>query len=67
MACSSAAETRSTYALSAEPAIRQLVDNARSEDWRERVPQLAAYSYDHFDYQADDRLLEISGTVGLAM
>lgn len=66
MVCSAAATAEATYAQSVGPAVRWLVDNVRSENWRERLPQLAAYSEDHFDYQADERALQLPGAASLA-
>jgi len=65
MVCSAAAAAAATYAQSVEPAVKWLVGNVRSEKWRERLPQLAAYPYDHFDYHADERALQVPGAVPL--
>jgi nucleoside-diphosphate-sugar epimerase len=66
MVCSAAATADATYAQSVEPAVRWLVDSIRSENWREHLPQLAAYKNDHFDYQADERALQVPGAASLA-
>ncbi|WP_077965409.1 NAD-dependent epimerase/dehydratase family protein [Ensifer adhaerens] len=50
-----------TYKRSVEPAIRWLVEHVNGNNWRERLPQLAAYPYDHFDYETDDRALALAG------
>ena len=63
MVCSAAATAEATYAQSVEPAVRWLADSIPSENWRERLPQLAAYSNDHFDYEADERALELPGAM----
>lgn len=65
MVCSAAATSEATYARSAEPAVRWLVEEVRSDNWRERLPQLAAYPKDHFNYQADERALQLSGAARL--
>ena len=56
-----------TYKQSAEPAIRWLVEHVAGNDWRERLPQLAAYPHDHFDYETDDRALELAGRTAIAV
>lgn len=65
MVCSAVATATVTYAQSVESAIRWLVDTVRSENWHERLPQLAAYPTDHFDYQADERALHLPGAISL--
>jgi hypothetical protein len=47
MVCSAAAVSEATYAQSAEPAVRWLVEEVRSDNWREHLPQLAAYQPVH--------------------
>ncbi|WP_245443878.1 reductase [Mesorhizobium sp. DCY119] len=42
-----------------------LVDCFSREKWRERLPQLASYQTDHFDYQADERALQLPGAAAL--
>jgi nucleoside-diphosphate-sugar epimerase len=66
MVCSAAATADAAYAQSVEPAVKWLVDSIRSENWPERLPQLAAYHNDHFDYQADERALQAPGAASLA-
>ncbi|MGE6786565.1 hypothetical protein ACQKGL_29030 [Ensifer adhaerens] len=56
-----------TYKQSVEPAIRWLVEHVAGNDWRERLPQLAAYPHDHFDYETDDRALELAGGTLIAI
>jgi hypothetical protein len=67
MVCSAAATAESTYAQSVKPAVSWLIDVVRSENWRERLPQLAAYPRDLFDYQADERALQLPGATSLAI
>ncbi|THK36072.1 NAD-dependent epimerase/dehydratase family protein [Ensifer sp. MPMI2T] len=61
-----AASAEATYAQSVEPAVRWLVQHVGNDNWRERLPQLAAYPKDHFDYEADERALRLPGAVSLA-
>ena len=55
-----------TYAETAPPAVAWLVEATRGRDWRDLLPQLAAYRYDHFDYLADDRALKRKGAEAIA-
>lgn len=66
MIVTGAATAKATYAQSVEPAVRWLVRHVGNENWRERLPQLAAYPYDHFDYEADERALGLPGAASLA-
>jgi hypothetical protein len=65
MVCTVAVPAASTYAQSVGPAVRWLVDAVPSDHWRERLPHLAASGSDHFDYQADQRALELPGARAL--
>jgi nucleoside-diphosphate-sugar epimerase len=66
MIVSGAATAGTAYAQSVEPAVRWLVEHVERDNWRARLPQLAAYSNDHFDYEADERALQLPGTASLA-
>jgi len=66
MICSAAATAAMTYAQSVEPTVRWLVNTVDSNNWREYLPQLAAYPRDHFDYQSDQDALRLQGTKSLA-
>ena len=48
---------RITYGVEAEEAVRWLVDNPPI-DWGTAFPQLAAYPWDLFDYEAEDRFFD---------
>jgi nucleoside-diphosphate-sugar epimerase len=63
MICSSVANARVTYAQSIGPTVKWLIEEIKNEKWREQLPQLAAYSYDHFNYQADERALLLPDVV----
>jgi nucleoside-diphosphate-sugar epimerase len=54
MICSAVATGKARYAEAVAPAVEWLVANVTTENWRERLPQLAAYRYEHFEYGADD-------------
>jgi nucleoside-diphosphate-sugar epimerase len=66
MICSAAAAVETTYAEAVQPAVRWLVDHVDDRNWRERLPQRAAYRYDHFDYRADESALRQPGATQLA-
>ena len=55
-----------TYEQSVAPAIRWLVEHVRSDNWQERLPQLAAYPNKHFDYERDDRALQLPEATPIA-
>ena len=57
--CSAAATAKQRYAQSVEPAIRWLTGSVTNENWTERLPQLAAYPTDHFDYDVDEQALRV--------
>jgi hypothetical protein len=59
MICSAAATGKVRYSEAVVPAVEWLVENVTSENWRERLPQLAGYPYEHFDYEADQRALRL--------
>ncbi len=65
MICSTAATRNTGYAEAVEPAVRWLVDNVGNDNWRSRLPQLAAYPDSYFDYDLDDQALRQSGTSAL--
>ncbi len=65
MVCAAAATSPATYAQAVEPAIAWLAGTVPSEHWKERLPQLAAYPVDLFDYAADERALQVSGAARL--
>ena len=54
MVCASSLPPAGTYAETVPPAIRWLVEATHGRDWREVLPQLAAYPSEHFDYAVDD-------------
>lgn len=60
-----AAASTATYAQSVEAAIRWLLDTVDRHDWRERLPVLASYPDDMFDYQADEEALALQGAMPL--
>ncbi|MCA1439557.1 NAD-dependent epimerase/dehydratase family protein [Ensifer sp. IC4062] len=66
MRVTGAASAETIYAQSVEPAVRWLVQHVGNDNWRERLPQLAAYRTDHFDYEADERALRLPGAASLA-
>ncbi len=55
--CSSSAPSVGTYAQTVDAAIEWLVGATRGRDWKEVLPQLAAYPWDQFDYEAEDLVL----------
>lgn len=57
MIIGSSAPSAGSYAVTAPAAIDWLLRTIRDRDWRAMLPQLAAYPNDHFDYEAEDRLL----------
>ena len=48
-----------TYARSVGSTCDGLVEAAAGKDWRALFPVLAGYSYDHFDYPAEDAFLSL--------
>lgn len=67
MVCSAVATAEATYAQSVGPAVRWLIEVVRCGDWRELLPQLAAYPRELFDYEADEQVLQIPGIVTLTV
>ncbi len=65
LVCASARPGSGTYAETVGPALDWLVRATEGRDWREVLPQLAAYPRDHFDYDADDEALTTPGAVAL--
>ena len=61
MICASSVPNTVTYAEAVPRAIEWLIGATRGKDWREVLPQLAAYPKDHFDYDVDDRALVADG------
>ena len=57
LVCSSSAPTAGTYADTVPEAVQWLREAIHNRDWREILPQLAAYPREHFDYEADDHAL----------
>ena len=60
------ATVTATYAQSVGPAIGWLADTINSANWRTRLPQLAAYPVELFDYRADDEALKMHGASRIA-
>ncbi len=67
MICTGIAASPLRYRQSVPPAIDWLRRNVTTGNWRERLPQLAAYPGDLFDYAAEDRAIALPGTVSLAV
>lgn len=61
MICASSIPASETYVQAVPHAIRWLITMMQDRDWREVLPQLAAYPTPHFDYAADDRALAADG------
>jgi nucleoside-diphosphate-sugar epimerase len=57
LVCSSLAPSAGTYAATVPDAVRWLLEATRNRDWRTVLPQLAAYPWELFDYEREDRLL----------
>ncbi len=57
MVCASSVPNAETYAQAVPRAVRWLIAATEGRDWRELLPQLAAYPRPHFDYDADDQAL----------
>ncbi|MDK1489726.1 NAD-dependent epimerase/dehydratase family protein [Sinorhizobium sp. 7-81] len=55
--CSSLAPNAGTYAQTVRDAVIWLIEATRGRDWRSILPQLAAYPWDLFDYEGEDRVL----------
>lgn len=65
MVCAAAAASQVAYAQAVEPAIKWLIHSVPREDWTEKLPQLAAYPTDHFDYDVDEQALRMPGAQSL--
>ncbi len=61
MICASSGPHAGAYAETVPAAVAWLVSATRDRDWRDVLPQLAAYPRNHFDYDADDRALGAEG------
>ena len=61
MVCASSVPGAETYAQAVPRAVRWLIAATQGRDWRELLPQLAAYPTRHFDYDADDQALAVGG------
>jgi nucleoside-diphosphate-sugar epimerase len=57
MICASSLPATMIYAKSVPACVEWLVGAMQGRDWREVLPQLAAYPRDHFDYVSEDALL----------
>jgi nucleoside-diphosphate-sugar epimerase len=57
----SEAGAKATYAQTIGPTVKWLAEEVQNEKWREQLPQLAGYPYEHFDYRADERALLLPG------
>ncbi len=66
MICSALATAPTTYRQSVGPAIDWLIRNVDNDNWRERLPHLAAYPGSLFDYDADDRAARLPDAVAIA-
>ncbi len=52
-------ESAGSYESLVPTAIRWLIEATRDRPWREVLPALAAYPFDLFDYEADERALRV--------
>lgn len=57
MVCASSVPSAETYAQAVPRAVRWLIAAMQGRDWREMLPQLAAYPTAHFDYDVDEKAL----------
>lgn len=64
MVCASSVPDVETYAQAVPRAVHWLIAATQGRDWREVLPQLAAYPAPHFDYDVDDRALALDGASG---
>ncbi len=55
--CSSRLSTGLTYRETAPAAVDWLLENVTNDNWKEQLPQLAAYPWDQFDYHSEDERL----------
>ncbi len=58
MVCSSSVPNAGTYAQTVDSAVEWLVSATSEREWKTVLPQLAAYPWDHFDYEAEDLVLQ---------
>jgi len=58
----SVAPGKLSYAESVRPTIDWLVREVNDGNWQTKLPQLAGYPYNHFDYAVDDAALESMGS-----
>ncbi|AFL53673.1 nucleoside-diphosphate-sugar epimerase [Sinorhizobium fredii] len=65
--CASSVPNAETYAERVTHAVRWLIAATPGRDWREILRQLAAYPWQHFDYDVDDQALAIEGAEDLAI
>jgi nucleoside-diphosphate-sugar epimerase len=61
MVCASSVPSTETYARAVPRAVRWVIAATQRRDWRELLPQLAAYPTPHFDYDVDDQSLAADG------
>lgn len=54
-------ESAGSYESLVPPAARWLIEATRDRPWQEVLPALAAYPFDLFDYEADERVLRAVG------
>ncbi|WP_428490595.1 NAD-dependent epimerase/dehydratase family protein [Rhodopila sp.] len=54
-----------SYADAAGAMCGWLVEDAANGDWRQRYPVLAAYPWDHFDYETEDAFFRNHGASGV--
>jgi len=57
--CSAIATHDQTYSESVGNAIDWLVRSVSTENWKNKLPHLAGYPYNHFDYENDDEALSL--------
>ncbi|PRD44916.1 reductase [Phyllobacterium phragmitis] len=57
LVCASSAPAAGTYADTVPEAVQWLLEAMHDRDWRDVLPQLAAYPWELFDYEADDYAL----------
>ncbi len=65
MVLASSVPQQQTYAETAPPAIAWLISATQKRNWREVLPQMAAYAPECFDYATDDEALRQPGAATL--
>lgn len=60
--CDAIATHDQTYADTVGSTIDWLVRSVNTENWKDKLPHLAGYPYDHFDYNNDDEALALIKT-----